>query len=268
MKYLYIVCTTGPRPDIEGSFFDMARNMLASASKYNPGVTLLCNWVDIDDMVKEMVVGAWGENVKFFNIPSSVWNGEFAYHKIDRMREMPYENGDEIVMLDVDTIVQGDLFDVFEQPFDIAYTSRPVFPEEPEWFRKWQSVNLGYTAYRWSPVVAEFIDYWSLQIISPTWKTYVWLSAGMHRKTPSCLCGDQDLICAIVGDEFKTFSQIKWLDVTTKYNWFPSVDTVDQLEQAWSEIEPLLHSDDYRMIHLKGHLKPLAPKLAEALCLQ
>ncbi len=272
MKYLYIVCTSTARSDVDGTFFDMARYMLKSASPFCEGVTLLCNWVGRDAAVTEMVNEAWGRDVLFFDMTPEEWNGQFAYHKINQMRKMPYVEGDEIIMLDVDTMVQGPLFDVFNSNFDIAFTSRPKLTEQhPKWMHRLVAdmpVNLGYTAYRWNDRVAHFVDMWSLQILSPTWKPYVWLLEQYGRLDSSCLCGDQDLICVIVREKRNPFTKIAWLDVGAKYNWFPDYDEKDQLDLAWEQIQPRLGDDNYRVIHLKGHLKPLAPRIAEVLCIQ
>jgi len=245
--------------------------MLKSASTHNPGVTLLCNWVDLDDKVREMVTKAWGPDVLFFNIDNETWGGMFAYHKINQLTKMPLKDGDEVVMLDVDTMVQGSLFDVFESVFDIGYTSRPSLADDvPLWRRKVSHelpVNLGYTAFRWSDRVARFVDIWSLQIMSPTWSPYMWLMERYARVDSHCLCGDQDLICAIVLENHNPFVQVAFTDLTSKYNWFPDVDQKHHQEQAWEQIKPKLGDGNYRVIHLKGHLKPLASRIAEALCL-
>jgi len=269
MRYLYIVCTTGGRSDVEGNFFDMARNMLSSASLHNPDVTLLCNWVDLTNDVRDMVLTAWGPNVQFYNIPSERWGGKFAFHKIDVMRFMPYREGDEIVMLDVDTMVQGSLFDVFDFEFDMAITTRPEpglnAPQHSRIAKSELPVNLGYTAYRWSPSVSKFIDAWSLQICSPTWKPYRHMLERFHRVDSSMLCGDQDLMCTIITTQQNPFADIDIKDVGPKYNWFPDFDGLDELDKAWEQIEPKLGDSNYRVIHLKGHLKPLAPKILAAM---
>jgi hypothetical protein len=210
--------------------------------------------MEVDKPTMKMVQSAWPGPIRFQNIPARSWLLNVAYHKIATLRLMPFVNGDEIILTDVDTFYCGNPFDAFDQEFDIGYTSRP---------RNEPTVNLGFVAFRWSARVRQFVDTWIQQIDSPSYPPYVEWLVCLGRLGRRDMFPDQDFMSVAV--HRNPHQKVKLYDLGPDYNWYPSIDTADKLEIAWQEVRKAAKRPETRMIHLKGHLKPLGKRLLELL---
>lgn len=254
MRYLYMICSAGGRPDYACDFKSMAGKMLGSFSKHNPDVTLLCNWAGLNDEIEQFVRSQYRGSIRFRDIPADRWQNRAAACKIELLLEMGFASGDEIIVLDADIVVFANLYEAFEKDFDLAYTSRPEpMPRYP--------VNLGLMALRWSGQLAEFIGDWVGQMRLPQWAPYLWFLVGANRGLRQDLLVDQDFLCAVVRTGQFPKTKIALHDLGPEYNWYPHDDSDQKLVEAWAEIKRAVAEDHPRVIHFKGHLKPLMDRI-------
>lgn len=253
MRYVYIVASSGNDINHGCNFNHMAATMLRSLWKHNRNCTLLCNWRGHTDAIKELVWANFQAGVRFWDIPDVHWDRLPVFCKVSGLLSMPLRQGDEIVVVDVDTYIQGDLFEAFDHDFDIGYTSRPTFkPRYP--------INTGLVAYRWSDRVEAFVRSWCQEMIKPQWGPYIQFCAKYGRPAGQGWLKEQDFLCSAVWHRSHPFGDVKLRDIGPQYNWYPPYDTEGSLEVAWDMIRCQLGSYT-KMIHFKGCLKALMERL-------
>ena len=177
------------------------------------------------------------------------WKKESMCYRVSLLKELAEASpdGTEIISIDLDTIVQGDLFTVFEKEFDVFLTSRG-YPYH-------YSVNAGCWGFKVSDKSKEFLEYFTQQLKNPTWPAYVRFLEAMTklRGNSSTWWLDQDFLCCLY-DYGPPIEDLVIHDASPKYNY-----TYDETSAPISDIvkdyKSKLGDKKYLMLHLKGPLK-------------
>ena len=96
------------------------------------------------------------------------WNNRRLTAKLEKMLEIPLEEGDRFYYCDGDLFFLKDPFEVFEEyDFDMFYTQRHYDYEFP--------VNGGVWGFRYSEEIEKFRKWFVSEVQNPTWEPYVHL---------------------------------------------------------------------------------------------
>lgn len=179
------------------------------------------------------------------------WAEESMCYRVSLLRELCQSSpeGTQIISLDLDTIVQGDLFSAFESDFDVFITSRG-YPYH-------YSINAGCWGFVVSDKTKEFLSYFEEQLKNPTWEDYTLYLRKMRalRGNNSTWWLDQDFLCCL-NDFGSPLENVKIHDATNKYNY-----TYDERSAPMASIvedyKQKLGDKNYVMLHLKGPLKDI-----------
>jgi len=203
---------------------------------------LVCNWNRSTPTLMATVLAAFHHPVIMRDVPDAEWRGRMAVNKVPNIGGLPISDGDRVVCLDLDTIVKDDLFRIFDDDFDVAYTSRPVpNPAYP--------VNAGVWAFRCNERTRRFLRWYRQQVIEPTWKPLIGLQRLRGSFGRTDIFPDQDVLCACAIHGFPF--GIRALDIGPKWNWFAS-DSCPNPREAYRQRASLC-----RVLHFKGQFKPL-----------
>ncbi len=249
MRYVYIVGTNSHRSGL--SCLDMAKVMLKSLDEHYPGVALKCFWEDLDEETKNTIRYSHAAPVHFGVIPLRDLELPFDVWKYKYLLQSEFQDGDEIIMLDLDGIVTGDVFDAFRYNFDLAFTQR----------RPWNSlfpINTGFVAMRWSDRTRKFVELWNREIENPTAESYKELldmveREGIHE------CRGQDYICCLLA--MAAFTNIDIAVLPSEFNWFPGEAFLEGSLETQAEFEKGLKDPKNYFIHFKGNNKKIMREL-------
>ena len=245
-QYLYMGCFPNGRADISEDWQDIIKLSLSSLGKHT-SVEACIATVGLTQDQKAQIEDAYGHPCRFVE-PPNYNSHKWLLYLVRCLLDLNFLEGDEIIAIDADTISLADPFTAFEKPFDIGYTLRSGGG----------LVNTGLMAFRWSTRVEAFIYRWVSELLDPHDTGYrLWrIQKGSLGKLEVPV--DQDYIACLIG--VRHFLGVTLANIGSQYNWFPVHDTLDKLEEAWKEIQN--RPPDTKMVHFKGHLKPLMIRVA------
>lgn len=236
MNYVYMISV--------GKFQEHLPMMLKSLFRYCK-CTVFLHVCDVE--LAKSLVEQFEEKVKIFEMTEQEWVGRRMFCKIQRLRFHQWASEDCIFVLDTDLIIQGDIFKVFEQNFDVCYTSRH--------YNYWAPVNGGVWGFKYNESSFRFLSFFVNQIDKPEWTPFVDYQKRVKHKPENLdwWC-DQDFLCAVHEAKGNLPFDCKIIDLGSKYNFCPGADVIGQ-EQAEKEIIGKIGNSKYKILHFKAKLK-------------
>ena len=158
--------------------------------------------------------------------------------KIARLAQYPFKDGDRVFVMDTDTIIQADIFDVFDKKeFDVGMTTR--YYDYP------LKINAGVWCFRHNDKVREYLKFFSDQMFDSTWKPF-----DKMRRTKSRF-SDQDFMCAV--HEHGPPVECNIADIGPMYNYCPASDKLG-MKLATEDMQKAIGNSTYKVLHFKGEL--------------
>jgi len=195
------------------------------------------------------------DNVLLYDVKDSEWKNKIQLCKIQKIKEMSknFKEGDKVFILDVDILVQDNIFKVFEDDFDIGYTTRHYDYHYP--------INGGVWCIRWNERSKRFIDFFIEQILKPSWKPLVNFRGRYPRGKNVNWWVDQDFLCAVYENGGKLPFDCKVRDLGYKYNFCPSAPDKITYKQGEKELRDKFGNKEYKILHFKATMKRLMKEL-------
>ncbi len=192
------------------------------------------------------LIDAIPEGMKYtlIKLPDS----NMVYNKLKMIYDNKWNIGDKIFSLDLDTVVQGDIFKVFDGTFDFGYTTR--------FYPYWAPINEGVWCLDYSEKSAKFLKYFFDQVTKPTWEPFINFSKKFgHNSEGKSWFSNQDFLCSQYLFGIDTFCRMK--DIGWQYNFCPTVEEADPrtYEIAKECIIESIGSKNIKILHFKGRLK-------------
>ena len=249
MRYAYMVGTNH-------RVFDMMVTMLPTLGRHTE-CKLICNLLNDDGEVRAKIKDAFGGDVIFRAIPADSLDDGFDAYKLKFLLDCGFDRGDEIICLDADGLVCGDIFECFDRYlFDVAVTQR----------RPWHPlniVNIGLVAMRWNDDVRRFVRHWMAEASNPQWPPFV----HMHRESRRA-CRDQTYISSVLHNV--AMETLDMVVLPTEFNYFPGRNMAGRAnDDPLDDVRPLYRAamadSRNKFIHFKGWYKPLMVELGEEL---
>lgn len=132
-----------------------------------------------------------------------------------KLAAMTGRAGDQVMVFDTDLFFKSDPFQVFDESFDLFYTTRPVpNPLAP--------VNGGVWGFRCNRQSFELLDFMYYQAHHPNWGPYMQIRKDLRREDRQRELdwwSHQDLLCAM--HDFGTPLGAHLHDAGPRYNWCP-----------------------------------------------
>ena len=171
------------------------------------------------------------------------WNGRRMTHRMEIIRNLPAKEDDNVISCDIDVRFQGDPFVVFENQFDLFYTSRQYDCDSP--------VNAGVWGIRKNKPADALLDFMISQATKPTWEPYLTVRRRLKRDDRANEIDwwtNQDILCA-----FHESPKIgKVFDAGARYNCCPHTGPELPLtEETISNFRLKIGNPDYTIIHYK-----------------
>jgi hypothetical protein len=170
------------------------------------------------------------------------------YNKLKRICDHKWEKGDKIFSLDVDTIIQADIFEAIDGTFDFGYTTRE--------YPYWAPINEGVWCLEYNERSTRFLKFFLDQVTNPTWEPFINFSKKFgHDCKGKSWFSNQDFLCAQYLFGIDNFCRIK--DIGWQYNYCPSVEECDPktYDNAKEDIISAFGSKNIKILHFKGRLK-------------
>ena len=146
---------------LDGTYLTEGQIFLASLYKVCPSCEVFAQGYNIDP---NKLRSSWGGRFQFRAVPKKQYVGRIATSKIERLEDIPMQDGDQVLCLDVDMIVKRDPFEIFRKEGDVFVTTRPKSWKHP--------VNGGVWGFRYSTVGDRFVRFHIDQVQRKTWKPY------------------------------------------------------------------------------------------------
>jgi len=246
-RYAYYVYLPDPRQRY--AFDDVGTKALRSLSLHCPGteVILLC-W--------EPPPSALLAASKASRATTIIWGWDrklLMAEKMTQLAEFPWKKGDEVFVIDLDVLVQDNLFAAFHQypDADVFVTTRFYEYEHP--------INAGVWGFRINARSLTFLHHYADQAFDPTWPPFrSYQEKFGHLEDRGWWC-DQDYLCALwreVKANRPTPGGVRVVDLGPKYNWCPSER---DLKQDAENILGKVGDKEYKALHFKGKLKWIMP---------
>jgi len=220
MNYAYIVCsregsvkssTKSQRARVEKTkqLILGLKNMLKSLNN-NCDCTLLVNTFGIDDDFFKELTSSFSKQIIKYEMSKEEWVGKKMFCKIKRLLEVNFKHGDNVFVLDIDLLIQDDIYKVFEKDFDVCYTTRSQ--------KSRYSINDGVWGFKYNERSNKFLEFYINQMLKPSWVPYVEFRKKFKHKGLNWWC-DQDFLCTVYNEKGKLPFECKLLDIGQKYNF-------------------------------------------------
>lgn len=196
------------------------------------------------------------ENVILYNVKNVDWSNKIQLCKIQTLKKMSKDfiEGDRIFILDVDIIIQDDIFKIFDDnDFDVGITSRHYEYHYP--------INGGVWCLRWNKKSEKFLDYFIEQTLNPSWQPLVNFRKRFKRNNDLNWWVDQDFLCAIYKNGNKLPFDCKVKDLGPMYNYCPSVPDRINYVRGEKELREKLGNKEYKILHFKATMKKLMKEI-------
>ncbi len=175
---------------------------------------------------------------------SPLWDGRRMTHRMEIIKHLPANDGDQIISCDVDVCFQGDPFKVFESPFDLFYTSRGYQCDSP--------VNAGVWGVRKTTDAKRLLNFMIDQANAPTWAPYLSVRKRLERLDRNLEVdwwANQDLLCAFreAGAPFGTIH-----DAGPRFNCCPETGPhLPLTDTVIADFKGKIGNPQYVIIHYK-----------------
>jgi len=234
--YVYCVVSSGKTKHLTCDAARLAPIMLRSLRETNPHVTVLMPcFLSLEQ--RNAMLDAFRGNMSFYPLAEAEIP-MLMITKILKLPEMPFRNGDRVFVLDVDLLVRGPLFDVFDDDhLDVAQTTRHYDYHSP--------INNGVFCFRYNDRTRRFLDHYADELRSPQWEPY----KQAYPPHTQMHLSDQAYMLAVYLHGPPVPCQMK--DIGPMYNYCPADDVVG-VEGAKREIREAVSNPDIRVIHFKG----------------
>lgn len=184
-----------------------------------------------------------------------IGKGDFAKKrtalKIEPLKYLDLRYGDQVIISDVDVLFQADPFSVFNNDFDVFYTSRHYTYHYP--------INAGIWGFRVNKTSQRFVSYYIRQLYTKSWSQLRKFKKRFNREPYGFdWYDDQDFLCVVyenLGRLPKEIADVRFYDAGFKYNYCPSFDIYGQ--SAIQDLKSKLGNSEYVVLHLKGELKQI-----------
>lgn len=203
-------------------------------------------FTDFSDDEKD-VLKPYGIN--FHDIKTADFRKKKTALKVDPLRHMDLKYGDKVIISDLDVIYQSDAFAVFNNDFDVFFTTRH--------YEYHYLINSGIWGFRVNERTRRFIQFYIRQLYSKSWSALRKFRERFGRDPFGFdILLDQDFMCAVyenidcLPEEIR---DIKFYDAGYKYNFCPSYDLYGK--DAVAELKAKIGLCEYVILHLKGELK-------------
>jgi len=243
MNYAYMISDTMDE--------EIAKRLFSSLVKRNK-CSILFNGVDLSEDHKSFAQFWANGKIEFFDVSPEDWVGRRMFCKVERLRSMPFQDGDKVFVLDTDLYFQGDIFSALEGA-DLFLTERH--------YEYWYVVNGGVWGFVYGDKIKRFLDFFVEQIQTSTWKPYVAFKEKWQHPPDEVNNGpldwwcDQDFLCCVHDHKLPFDCRVKSL--TAHYNYCPSVEYNDpkSFERSKKDILSRVGDTCYKILHFKGKLK-------------
>lgn len=229
MNYIYITCSKDR--------VSCLPNMLKSLDRYC-NCTILANTFDVDDELFQGIVCGLSNPVIRYQMSDVDWLNKRAFAKVKRTLDMGFKYGDNVFAIDVDVIVQDDIFKAFEKDFDVCYTTR--------YYEHKFAVNGGVWGFKYNERSEQFLKFHIDEILNPTWEPYVRFRKKWQRASLDWWCG-QGFLNEI--HFHKLPFECKVLDLGSTYNYCPSPEIH---RDAKEQLLKRFGNQQYKILHFKG----------------
>jgi Nucleotide-diphospho-sugar transferase len=230
-----------------GQLTELYDHCLKSAKLYCPD-SLIEFFTDLSTE-ERAVLQKYGIN--FHDINAKDFAQKSIALKIDLLKYLDLRHGDRVIVSDLDILFQGDPFSVFENDFDVFFTTRHYDYHYP--------INGGIWGFRVNERSRRFIVYYIRQMYTKSWNQLRKFKKRFHRLPYGFgWFDDQDFLCTVY-ENLKTLpeeiSNVRFYDAGYRFNYCPSYDTDGQA--AVQDLKSKLGNKDFVVLHLKGELKQL-----------
>lgn len=254
MNYVYLL--------VDNNYEKYARIFLRSLSRYSPDCTVLFNGYNIDGNV---IRKAWPGRLQFYNVPKADYIDRIATVKIERLALMPFKDGDNVLVLDVDMLVQSDPFVMFGCNGDVIVTGRPV--------KFKHLINGGVWGFRYNETGRKFLDFHIEQVHKKDWKPYKkYLKKFRHYDLVNWSVG-QDFLNTIYLHSLPFDCNIvkfgaEWnyclhSGSSARYKSFEALAKSEHFKESKRKYEEALDNKEYKIIHFKSKMKFIMEQYAE-----
>lgn len=147
--------------------------------------------------------------------------------------------GDRVFLLDPDTLVQADIFKVFDNlAFDLAVTSRA--------YEVYAPINAGVWALTVNDTSLRFMDFFYQQLHRPTWAPFLALREqwSQHADEPQWWW-DQDFLCAVYMAASELPFPLAVADLGPSYNYCQNHRNIHLVHEK-------IGNPEYPILHFKG----------------
>src|SRR5579859_354362 len=168
--------------------------------------------------------------------------------KVEVLRYLDCREGDQIIVSDLDLVFQADPFKVFEDDFDVFFTTRH--------YHYHYVINSGIFGFRVNERSRRFVKFWTRQMYVRDWRALREYRSRFGRAVYGFDFMDQDMLCTVyenLTDLPVEIRGIHFYDAGYRYNFCPTYDIYGQA--AVGELKSKIGNPDYVVLHLKAELK-------------
>ena len=230
-----------------GQLTDLYVNCFKSARLRSPDsiIELFTDFPD-DDRHKLRTYG-----ITFHDIRAGDFARKKTTLKIEPLKYLDLRYGDQVIISDLDVLFQADPFSVFNNDFDVFYTSRHYAYHYP--------INAGIWGFRVNESSQRFVAFYIQQLYTKSWSRLRKFKKRFNREPYGFdWFDDQDFLCVVYEnlDRLpKEIADVRFYDAGCKYNYCPSFDIFGQF--AIQDLKSKLGNSEYVVLHLKGELKQI-----------
>ena len=230
-----------------GTLNELFIHCFRTARKYSPDSKIIL----FTDFTPEERKKLQPFGVSFRNIRKIDYHKKQVSLKIEMLRFLDVKYNDLIIVSDLDVIFQADPFVVFENEFDVFFTSRHYEYHYP--------INAGIWGFRVNQNSRRFLKFYIKQMYARSWRMMrdFGNKFGRYPLGPGWYL-DQDFLCTVfenLGDLPKEINGVRFYDAGYKFNFCPSFDIFGEI--AVQELKSKIGNPDYKILHLKAELKQL-----------
>jgi len=262
MRYVYAVWTDEVVHGFGRGKREHAPIMLASLARHCDCTALM--QYHTDEPTKQTAIDACGDMPLILSQMYTHELDQLIQTKIVRLLCQPFEYGDEVFVMDVDVIVQADIFDVFkDSDFDVGITKRHYDYFSP--------INCGVWCFRYNERTQRFIELYVTQMLYGTWPPYLEFTRSYDETYPNDRyvfpadikkrrMSDQDFLCAVYKNGMKVPFDCKVVDIGWQYNYCPPSDLLGA-DEACRQLTAALGDPTHKVLHFKG--RPMKEAMIE-----
>ena len=235
-----------------GEITNLVEHCVASLRRNNQNCSINLFTVPEDTLGLEKIT-RYG--VTLYSVEKTQWDGRRMTCKIEKFcdfvnsKDIP--EGSEIIISDTDIVFQDDPFSVFDNKFDIFYTTRGYDYK--------YTINAGFWGIKKNSNSVSFVDYFVKEINDPSWKEFQDFRAKEQRLEPPAIenyvdwWSDQDFLCVINDKGMPpALNDVSVYDAGNRYNYCPNTDTSLGPQPAINDMANKIGNKEYVVLHFKG----------------